>query len=212
MIPAKLQITLAMAALGLFGLTQAQKSIVTELSFPGPSSQRQLVASVVKVDPTATVFDLKCAPGADKTKCSIDGDISYTKMPPSLAMRYDGEGNDGPVRYSMECKIEAASADCTNLVLVSETGKGMVTKLSSSTHIPTAGYIVPLKVTITGGLEKLKGATATPAPTGGASVSPTGTNAPTTDSSSGLAMPLATHAANWGAIGGAAVAVAAFVL
>ncbi|EQL34678.1 hypothetical protein BDFG_03396 [Blastomyces dermatitidis ATCC 26199] len=216
-----MQISLVLGSLGLLGLSRAEKSIVTELAFPGPVDPQPIVASVVKADPTATVYALECAPGTDDTECGVPG-VSYTTSPPNkVAMGFQGYGEDGPASHYLECTIQGPSADCTKVLMVSETGKGFSTSYAESTQIPTSGFITPWKVTITAGLEKLEGATAAPAPSSGASVTPTGsgteapptgTNAPTTDSSTGLAMPLATAAANWGAIGGVAMAVAALVV
>ncbi|OJD27693.1 hypothetical protein ACJ73_00902 [Blastomyces percursus] len=216
-----MQLSLALVSFGLLGLSRAQKSIVTELAFPGPIDPQPIVASVVKADPTATVYSLECAPGTDDTECGVPG-VSYTTSPPNkVAMGFRGYGEEGPSSHYLECNIQGPSADCTKVLMVSETGKGLSTSYAESTQIPASGFITPWKVTITAGLEKLEGATATPAPSSGASVTPTrsgteapptGANAPTTDTSTGLAMPLATAAANWGAIGGAAVAVAALVM
>ncbi|PGH02821.1 hypothetical protein GX51_04433 [Blastomyces parvus] len=218
-----MQISLALVSLGLLGLSRAQKSIVTELAFPGPVDQQPIVASVVIASATVTIYALECAPGTDDTECGVPG-VSYTTWPGppnAVAMGFQGYGEDGPASHSLECTIQGPSADCTKLLLATQTGKGWSTVDVASTQIPTSGFITPWKVTITAGLEKLEGATAAPAPSSGASVAPTasgteaqptGTNPPTTNSSTGLAMPLATAAANWGAIGGAAVAVAALVM
>ncbi|PGH35378.1 hypothetical protein GX50_01716 [[Emmonsia] crescens] len=205
--------SLVVVSLGLLGLSRAQKSIVTELSFPGPlGTQPPIVASVVNADPTATVYELRCAEGTDGTECGLNRAI-LTQAPNTIGMGFEGEDEDGPSSYHFECKIQDSSADCTMIHQISQTGKGWSTVSSETTQIPTAGFITPLKVTITAGLEKLQGPSATPAPSSGVAPTGTGTNLPTPSTSSGLAaMPLITAAANWGAIGGAAVAVAALVM
>ncbi|KKZ62472.1 hypothetical protein EMCG_03135 [[Emmonsia] crescens] len=208
-----MHISLAVVSLGLLGLSRAQKSIVTELSFPGPlDTQPPVVASVVNADPTATVYELRCVEGTDETECGLNHAI-LTQAPNMIGMSFESRDEDGPSSFHLECKIQGASADCTMIHQISQTGKGWSTVSSEAAQIPTAGFVTPLKVTITAGLEKLQGPSATPAPSSGVAPTGTGTNPPTTNTSSGLAtMPLITAAANWGAIGGAAVAVAALVM
>ncbi|OJD18486.1 hypothetical protein AJ78_01475 [Emergomyces pasteurianus Ep9510] len=217
-----MHISLAVVSLGLFGLSHAQKSMVTVLPFPGPVEQQPVVASVIKADPTKTIYALQCAEGTDDTTECFVPSMTYTRSPPDMVgVDVPGYEEDDRSRLQIDCKLQGASALCTVVFKVSQEGKSWVTLNSETTPVPTSGFITPWTVTITAGLEKLEGATATPAPPSGVETGatqtgnapPTGTNVPTTKPSIGVAaMPLVSAAANWGAIGGAAVAVAALVI
>ncbi|EEH06354.1 hypothetical protein HCBG_05670 [Histoplasma capsulatum G186AR] len=224
-----MHISLAVISLGLLGLSRAQKkSIVTDLTFPAIVDPQPIVASVVKADQTETVLHLQCAEGTDETECGAPS-ITYTHIPPRIvAIEFQGDGEDeeGSVQYSLECKIPGASADCTKIIKSSQPDGGWSTMSSATTQVPTATFITTWRVTITAGLEKLEGVSATPAPSASAGATQTGsatqtdnappttgTNAPSSSTSAGsAAMPLVTAAANWGVVGGAAVAAVALVL
>ncbi|EEH34284.1 hypothetical protein PAAG_05334 [Paracoccidioides lutzii Pb01] len=227
-----MHIHLALVSVCLFGLSSAQQSIVTKLTFPGSVDSQKIEASVVKADSSATVYWLNCPKRPDSTECVLPG-VNLKQGRNEVGLDYSAPGHEGGmVSFRLECQLQTSLIDCARLQLTSDDGKSWATLVSTDIVIPTT-FFASLDVTITAGLEKLKGAaTATPVPTtsaesptgtGAGKAAPTGTSAAATTSESGgkaapsssrghAVMPLATAAASWGVIGGAAMAVAVLAM
>ncbi|EEH50597.1 uncharacterized protein PADG_06677 [Paracoccidioides brasiliensis Pb18] len=233
-----MHIHLALVSLCLFGLSSAQQSSVTKLNLPRSIVDSQKIeASVVKADSSSTVYWLNCPKRADSSECFLPG-VNLKQARNEIGLDYSAPGYEGGMMsFRLECQLQTAFIDCARLQLTSSDGKDWATVVSTDIVFP-ATLFASIDVTITAGLEKLKGAaTATPVPTtsaesstgtgagaGGAGrAAPTGTSAAATAGESGgkaapsssqghAAMPLATAAASWGVIGGAAMAVAALAM
>ncbi|KAK2813745.1 hypothetical protein FQN50_000143 [Emmonsiellopsis sp. PD_5] len=227
-----MHISIPLVSLGLVGLSHAaEKSIVTELTFPMLMDEQPLVGSVMQADPTATTYLISCREGTQDVDCGVPS--------PGLTLTQAGETIGFEVTMTETsktmsalqvmkniCEIHDKQATCTAFRAQGTASDDLSSIKPETTTFPVTMYISNLDVTLTAGLEKIAAETSAPSTrlsptetvseTGTTTPAPTGSDSPntttTTSSTGGAALAMITGAANWGVIGGAAVAAAAIAL
>ncbi|KAF2489089.1 hypothetical protein BU16DRAFT_172572 [Lophium mytilinum] len=168
-------VTIMATALSLTTSTLAQSTSVTALFIPQGGDTQALDASIVGVHAATTTWAINCPVGTDSSDCGYEGAFTFT-VGPSF---YEAQTTEAPVfSYSVHCDLDGTStATCTESAGgESANFPGMSTETYTGTDV---GGIQT--VTITGGLEKLAGATgAASASETGASASATGVSTPNT--------------------------------
>lgn len=165
-------------SMALLTATAAAQTTTVTLPFLG-WDQMDISASIVSANPTATTYLLVCGP--PPTSTGVDSDYDGCGLFPTQRLIH------GPSTYMMDMGVPDGAAAFTGTIDCGDIAKPTVTCKesfagseandpgTSSTEYP-GSEVASLKVVVTGGVEKLKAASATSTPAS-ASASPTGSAA-----------------------------------